>query len=328
MTEEKTAPGKKSISADWLVRGVLTKIGDTLDRFTGRRKKPVSSLATTELIDRVRKLLDAKVRDLGPKGRFVPHVIRLKMEWNKVSEDVSDALKTIEYTLHAAAIDHINDNLYHTYAPLRVEVKPDYFTEGVQLQASFDDLADEEQSDVKLNLTVPVVNVRELVPSVEPAEAGETVTAEFTLNGKTKLLEIPAAPGKRISVGRLKESTLWIDDASVSKIHAALSLNSGNKLIVADTGSTNGTFLNGERIAYGKALEVSDGDTVKFGNVEVVLKMAPRPAGFATRDAYTLPSGVMTQPTVTPEEINSASPTPDDETASVAGPAAGDDSAA
>jgi hypothetical protein len=37
---------KKGISADWLVRGVLTKIGDIVDRLTGRRYKPSSSLAT------------------------------------------------------------------------------------------------------------------------------------------------------------------------------------------------------------------------------------------------------------------------------------------
>ena len=41
--------------------------------------------------------------------------------------------------------------------------------------------------------------------------------------------------------------------------------------MVADTGSTNGTFINGERIAYGKAFVVKDGDKLKFGTVEVRL---------------------------------------------------------
>ena len=39
--------------------------------------------------------------------------------------------------------------------------------------------------------------------------------------------------------------------------------------MVADTGSTNGTFISGKRIAYGKAFPVADGDKVKFGTVEV-----------------------------------------------------------
>lgn len=77
-----------------------------------------------------------------------------------------------------------------------------------------------------------------------------------------------------------------IDDASVSKIHASLVLNAENQLMVADTGSTNGTFINGQRIAYGKAFMINDGDMVKFGTVEVVFRRVPRPVEFETRDAY------------------------------------------
>ena len=40
-------------------------------------------------------------------------------------------------------------------------------------------------------------------------------------------------------------------------------------LSVADTGSTNGTFINNTRIAYGKAIRLADGDRVKFGEIEV-----------------------------------------------------------
>ena len=39
--------------------------------------------------------------------------------------------------------------------------------------------------------------------------------------------------------------------------------------MVADTGSTNGTFINGQRIAYGKAFAVKNDDKLKFGTVEV-----------------------------------------------------------
>ncbi|MDQ2747736.1 MAG: FHA domain-containing protein, partial [Acidobacteriota bacterium] len=42
--------------------------------------------------------------------------------------------------------------------------------------------------------------------------------------------------------------------------------------IVSDTGSTNGTFINGERIAYGRAFPVGAGDKLKFGTVEVALE--------------------------------------------------------
>ena len=40
-------------------------------------------------------------------------------------------------------------------------------------------------------------------------------------------------------------------------------------LLVADTGSTNGTHINGLRIPYGEARPIAEGDVVAFGEVEV-----------------------------------------------------------
>ena len=116
---------KEKLSADWLVRGVLTKLGDMFDRFTGRSWQPSSSLATSALIERLKALLDAEARENGDGRKFVPHKIKLKIEWNKFSTDAEKNLKTLEHELLAAVIDHINDRRYYTYAPLSLEVKPD-----------------------------------------------------------------------------------------------------------------------------------------------------------------------------------------------------------
>src|SRR6185503_18373490 len=43
-------------------------------------------------------------------------------------------------------------------------------------------------------------------------------------------------------------------------------------LHVADTGSTNGTYINGRRISYGESRLLEDGDVVGFGVVEVRLR--------------------------------------------------------
>ena len=67
-----------------------------------------------------------------------------------------------------------------------------------------------------------------------------------------------------------------LDDTSVSKMHAALSVTEDGSLVVADTGSTNGTFINGQRIAYGKAIALVENDKVKFGQVEVTFELQPR----------------------------------------------------
>lgn len=262
---------KKNFSPDWLVQGILTKVGDLFDNLTGREWKPSSSLATSELIERLKKLLDAEVKDTGEQGKFVPHNLKLKMQWDKFSTDSETALKTLENELLIAAIDHINDNRYQTHAPLKLKVKPDYFTEGVKLLASFDEFGKDER-EVEVNVTVPDIKVGDFIPEIQVLiEPEKTIySAEYATHGKLKKVELVFVHGKRFSVGRTRENDLNIDDGSVSKVHAALVLNSERILQVADTGSTNGTFINRQRIAYGKAFPIADGDNVRFGTVAVL----------------------------------------------------------
>jgi pSer/pThr/pTyr-binding forkhead associated (FHA) protein len=291
MSDNNLTKPKKNFSADWLVGGILTKIGDTFDRLTGRNWKPTSSLATSELIDKLKKLLDSEAKDLGEKGLFVPHNIKLKMQWNKFSTDSEEGLKKLEYEMLAAAIDHINDNRYHSYKPLKIEIKPDYFTEGIQFLASFGEFA-EEDKDAVVDITVPQMRVADLIPeaiNVEPE--GEIYIAEFTASDKQKSVELKFIPGKRVGVGRTKENDLSIEDPSISKIHAALVLNTDNQLMVADTGSTNGTFINGQRIAYGRAFPVGESDKLKFGMVEVYLRAVPKETSFETSQSYQTETG-------------------------------------
>ena len=99
------------------------------------------------------------------------------------------------------------------------------------------------------------------------------VLAKFTLAERVVVKKLHMTIGRRISVGRTKENDLTIEDASVSKIHASLVLNSERKFVVSDTGSTNGTFINEVRIAYGKAIELAPADHLIFGAIEVAFEL-------------------------------------------------------
>lgn len=283
--ETNKEPQKKSFSLDWLVGGVLTKLGDTFDRLTGRGWNPSSSLATSKLIEKLKFLLDSEVRDLGKDGKFIPHRIKLKIQWDKFSTESEQDLGKLEHELHAAAIDHINDRLYHTYAPLNIEIKTDYFTEGVKLLSSFGNFSDEEDDEVAVNVTVPSFNLNNsktangiLVDLNEDSIVNndDRFVVRFSVNERDFEIEHNFTDEKRASVGRSKNSSITINDQSVSKIHAALVLDEETNLRVADTGSTNGTFINGERISYGKAFAVDDDAKVKFGTVEVTFERIPK----------------------------------------------------
>ena len=275
MTEKEKVIQKKT-SADWILRGLLTKIGDTFDRLTGRRWIPSSSLATSELIERIKKLLDSEAKAVPGKGVVVPHYIKLKMQWDKFSTESDTLVKKLENELLIAAIDHINDSLYYTYAPVVLEVKPDYFIEGVKLFVSFEKFDDEDR-EVGMNVTIPAINVSGLIPPISsPAKSpGGTFIARYKLKEFPVENRIGFPVGGRISVGRTGANGLAIDDASISKIHATLAISLDGTLSVADTGSTNGTFINGERISYGKANFLETGDIVKFGLIEVKFEFVP-----------------------------------------------------
>ncbi|PYS98076.1 MAG: hypothetical protein DMF63_17635 [Acidobacteria bacterium] len=278
---DNTESPKKNISPDWFVQGALTRIGDMVDKLTGRGWKPADSLATSGLIERMKTLLTSEIRQDEEGRNFVPHNVTLKMQWDKFSTDAEDALKKLENELLTAAVDFISDNRYYTYAPLKLEVKPDYFTEGVKLFVSYDRF-DEERGERELNVTVPSAKVSDLIPpgietdmakiSNPTAKHHGELIAKYNLGTGPVEKRFDLEQGRRLSIGRTKANDIALDHASVSKMHASLMLSSEGKLVIADTGSTNGTYLNEERIAYGKAIEIFGGDKVKFGSIDVAIE--------------------------------------------------------
>ncbi|MCD6060198.1 MAG: hypothetical protein K0S16_509, partial [Moraxellaceae bacterium] len=71
---------------------------------------------------------------------------------------------------------------------------------------------------------------------------------------------------QRISIGRDKSNSLVINDEGVSVFHAELRQEDG-KLFIWDSGSVNGTFVNGEKVS-GKR-EVKAGDVIRFHLIDV-----------------------------------------------------------
>lgn len=71
-----------------------------------------------------------------------------------------------------------------------------------------------------------------------------------------------------ITLGRISENVLQIEDVSVSSRHAQLTLGDGGDYILQDIGSTNGTWINGKEAHEGEEHKLQDGDKLRFGNIE------------------------------------------------------------
>ena len=77
------------------------------------------------------------------------------------------------------------------------------------------------------------------------------------------------------TLGRSLDNDIILDDPSVSRRHAQLSV-SGDHYVLRDLHSRNGTFVNGQRISE---VALRDGDLLTLGDVGMVIKRlsGPRP---------------------------------------------------
>src|SRR3982751_5564994 len=81
-------------------------------------------------------------------------------------------------------------------------------------------------------------------------------------------------PGGVRTVGRATGADFIVDAALVSRVHCRLTALPGGELEVRDLESTNGTFVNGERV---EAARLNEGDRLQVGRLElVVTRDAPR----------------------------------------------------
>ena len=67
-----------------------------------------------------------------------------------------------------------------------------------------------------------------------------------------------------------RKCTVFIDDNMVSKIHAIIDVTD-RCITIKDLNTTNGTIVNGKRIASNTEIEIKVNDTLQFGNSEFIL---------------------------------------------------------
>lgn len=67
------------------------------------------------------------------------------------------------------------------------------------------------------------------------------------------------------TIGRSKSNGICIGDQYISRCHAAIQYLKGKGFILIDFNSTNGSYVNGERIYQPR--EIQDGDSIRLGNL-------------------------------------------------------------
>ena len=126
--------------------------------------------------------------------------------------------------------------------------------------------------------------------------------------------------GDQLTIGRDSSNGVAIDDAEVSRRHARLTFQ-GGKFVIEDLGSTNGTFVNGQRLAGPAVLR--PGDVVSLGEQIVLMydaismdagatlaavRKSSRPTPVAPQAAAPAPAPVYASPPAAPAQKSNATP--------------------
>ena len=94
------------------------------------------------------------------------------------------------------------------------------------------------------------------------------------ISGKYQGGEFPVVPEKQILVGRSSDLDMVLVEDMVSRKHARIAMQA-DQIWIEDLGSTNGTFVNGEKI---KRARLKEGDRVLIGTsiLKLIAGDAPR----------------------------------------------------
>ena len=121
---------------------------------------------------------------------------------------------------------------------------------------------------VAIPLLAAVVAIPGVLVAASRRREGGAVLADVA-TGRV-LARVPA--GASLTLGRATDNALVLADPYVSRHHAVV-VHARGRHYLQDQGSKDGTYVNGERV---DACELHDGDEIRLGNTQLVLRVGGR----------------------------------------------------
>ena len=210
---------------------VLKRIEQKLEKIvegTFTRVFP-SSVKPIELGKRVRRVLEDK-KTIGVQGQIIipnRYVISLSP---KDLENIESIQESIQREISSSIRDHANDENYHFQGTLTVEIlsNSSLKTGSIEVDGLF-----------------------------EENKGGFPPGSLIDENGKRLIIT-----EQKLSIGRDTKSTMQVVDVEVSRNHAEIRLLN-TSFVLIDLQSTNGTFVNGQRV---QEHTLQNFDQIKIGS--------------------------------------------------------------
>lgn len=248
--------------AEGFFKKVLGRIGASVDERLSTGGSAFAAHEVGALAASIERAIEAKVRaDRRGVRRLAPDRFSVLLTYEDDAK-LSDAdRKALAGELAATAYEFVVNHRYETLARVYVEVGCDLFAKSARVEASFSPEPGESASGAARD-------VRPVAAGEVKAPSSSEGDYQFVGAGGKPVVRVRLEPGgDPLTVGRAAGNRLLVDHESVSKFHATVTLTRDNRLVVADLGSTNGTYVGADRSPIGSPRVVEPGSRLVFGDV-------------------------------------------------------------
>jgi hypothetical protein len=233
-----------------------------------------SEVQPVELASAIRRAMDDRAAVMGHGRTIVPNIYTVELSVTDF-ERLSGYEEALSDELVAAAQEHADSQRYQPGGPVQVAFHRD------------------EELETGVFRVRPATSRRSIAPTTHAPDRPARGTAAPAEN-------VPAAPpprpahspvqrpwlvvdgerypliGAHTVIGRDELADIVLDDPGISRRHCELRVtNDGPHLVtsIRDLGSTNGTFVNGQRIT---STRLDEGDQITVGRTQAVFRPGKR----------------------------------------------------
>ncbi len=264
-----TVPEKNQFSnrIEYYLRRFFERVGGALDFALRRPLNPQARTDLSSLLPQVEQAIEAKLRREGARI-IAPNLLELRYDYETYGQMTDARREYLQKELQASLYEYIVNHRYTTLDKLQIKLAFDVFTRKLTIIASFPDEAVANQAAPNSNQAA--------LPAAKTQDAAKSCTLTLRAIDRQLFSNLHAqlnSKESRAGIGRSHDNALCLNDSSVSSFHAAFTLTPNGTLWLTDLGSSNGTYVNDVRLGEGDKAIVRDEDRLRFGDIELTLKI-------------------------------------------------------
>jgi hypothetical protein len=241
-----------------------------------------SEVQPVEIASAIRRAMDDRAAIVGHGRAMVPNLYTIELSPTDY-ERLGDYEDDLTDDLVAAAQEHADSQGYQPGGPLEVDL-----VEGEGLETGVFRVRPATAKRAGSAAAAPAAPAREPVPAPRPQTPSGTMVDEPPVQRPGARSNPSARPwldingdrypllGALTTLGRDDSADIVVDDPGVSRRHSEIRVTTDGPHLVTsirDLNSTNGTFVNGERIA---SQRLQDGDRLTLGRTTATFRAGRR----------------------------------------------------